>query len=1211
MKQTLLQQIEEEMARLEEEMLLGDVSTQSFDLVNNTSVQDNILSPKTKVQDFGIQYKDVLGKPKKYDGILTKNDNFVVSAGMFNLKRTNESESNNDQWFDIIVNGNKVGKYGLSFYNDIKAIGIGDLEIYPEYRNKGYGTRTIKDIISKYKNTADLIYCFVDKDNTDAIRLYKRLGTVSDKSNTSQKVGEYEWRNPNGQYYVEFYNRNKSLTKENYERPWSLEEIKMYVPDKYEELSKCPIHRWRAESGIELIHKEPTRDELDRIWKNWNLMPKEMQNISDKKSIELFGITNAENYKKLTAESTDTVITEGKHWPEDYKKTAINMIKAAPLGQTTWYSTPLIELDVNTIANEFGPLSHKNSNLGYFSTIIKWFIEYTGTDKNKYQEFIERKLDEIIQTLLYLSNNSTEEIKIKDDLKTKWKFSDFEEYAKKIQSQISQAQQEKSKNLTLVDKGYDIIPIRSYEELNKKFGGYTTGYRGQSEWCHTNGESTYNSWVDNGTKMFFVLAKKGWENIRPPVPNTTTAYDEYGISLIAILVDVFNNKLLNATLRWNHIIEPNETVPGTSVDRAFLGWADLDEAVGIKVEDIVKKQLKEKREEQERNIKDANAIVEEILKGIDTISTDAIPTKYRHYITEIKIPSSITSIGNSAFSNCRSLTQVTIPDSVTSIGRGAFEDCSSLTSFIVDTNNTNYSSANGLLLSKDGKTLISGINGDVVIPNSVIRIRSYAFSGCDGLMSITIPDSVTSILEGAFGGCSGLTSINIPNSVTSISDYAFDDCDGLISITIPNSVISILPYAFEGCSSLKSIIIPNSVMNIRSYAFSHCDSLMSIIIPDSVTRIDYGAFYRCNPNIVVTVSKNFDANIFKEACLPKTAKIKIVDNINESSKNYFIESDIQGFEHMSLDELKDLILDGIHDRMIENDVTDYEAKILNMAIIGSRNRHTAKSDSDLDVVLEYSGKMREDDLFDILHSETEDGEFEIDGIAIDVNPIRAQQTGTLEDYLNKSKKYDEYVLSKVKLNETKKKRKKRNYRQYGAFYPYWPIFPIHPPKPDKPDSEPEDITPDGGETDIGDIGGGIDAGGIGESEIQTNLGKILLTEATHEQAMNYMRKILKHWKTNIIEIVFTKKSTGATRKIRVHFDEDFVKNACNGGNDEIVKQIRATNKERDNMIVCEMLPNRKYQFRTIPLRNVKSLKIKDYKTWRYTKHGDVSDINLK
>ena len=60
-----------------------------------------------------------------------------------------------------------------------------------------------------------------------------------------------------------------------------------------------PVHRWRADNGIELIHKEPTRDEFERIWKNWQLMPDEMKSKSDKKSIELFGITNRENYEKL------------------------------------------------------------------------------------------------------------------------------------------------------------------------------------------------------------------------------------------------------------------------------------------------------------------------------------------------------------------------------------------------------------------------------------------------------------------------------------------------------------------------------------------------------------------------------------------------------------------------------------------------------------------------------------------------------------------------------------------------------------------------------------------------------------------------------------------------------------------------------------------------------------------------------------------------
>ena len=87
-----------------------------------------------------------------------------------------------------------------------------------------------------------------------------------------------------------------------YERPWTLDQIKANLPDKYDELSKDPVHKWRAETGIELIHKEPSKDELDRIWKNWQLMDDEMKAISDKKSKELFGISNREHYMRLSKE---------------------------------------------------------------------------------------------------------------------------------------------------------------------------------------------------------------------------------------------------------------------------------------------------------------------------------------------------------------------------------------------------------------------------------------------------------------------------------------------------------------------------------------------------------------------------------------------------------------------------------------------------------------------------------------------------------------------------------------------------------------------------------------------------------------------------------------------------------------------------------------------------------------------------------------------
>lgn len=88
-----------------------------------------------------------------------------------------------------------------------------------------------------------------------------------------------------------------------YEPPYTLEQIRDKYPEKvYKELAACPIHRWRAVTGIELIHKEPTIEELKRIWNNWQLMSAEEKTISDQKSIQLFGMDNETHYLTLIDE---------------------------------------------------------------------------------------------------------------------------------------------------------------------------------------------------------------------------------------------------------------------------------------------------------------------------------------------------------------------------------------------------------------------------------------------------------------------------------------------------------------------------------------------------------------------------------------------------------------------------------------------------------------------------------------------------------------------------------------------------------------------------------------------------------------------------------------------------------------------------------------------------------------------------------------------
>ena len=135
----------------------------------------------------------------------------------------------------------------------------------------------------------------------------------------------------------------------------------------------------------------------------------------------------------------------------------------------------------------------------------------------------------------------------------------------------------------------------SYEELHSQFGGDDkTGYptRRGSGWCHTNGGSTYSIWTDNFKKFFFVIAKDGWEDIKPHdnPKEDDNAYDDYGLSLMAILVSR-EGKLLKYTLRWNHVVGPSATKPGRAVDNAFISFAELSQVTGLDVEAEVKREL--------------------------------------------------------------------------------------------------------------------------------------------------------------------------------------------------------------------------------------------------------------------------------------------------------------------------------------------------------------------------------------------------------------------------------------------------------------------------------------------------------------------------------------------------------------------------------------------------------------------------------------------
>lgn len=113
---------------------------------------------------------------------------------------------------------------------------------------------------------------------------------------------------------------------------------------------------------------------------------------------------------------------------------------------------------------------------------------------------------------------------------------------------------------------------------------------------------------------------------------------------------------------------------------------------------------------------------------------------------------------------------------------------------------------------------------------------------------------------------------------------------------------------------------------------------------------------------------------------------------------------------MSAVEIEEMVSYYVQAKIIENDL---DAQVENVIISGSRCREIEKNGSDLDVVVDYKGTIREDDFFNILH---EDG-FTIAGIVVDINPITEDKTGLLEEYLEST---EQYLIEKARERKLEK-----------------------------------------------------------------------------------------------------------------------------------------------------------------------------------------------
>lgn len=259
---------------------------------------------------------------------------------------------------------------------------------------------------------------------------------------------------------------------------------------------------------------------------------------------------------------------------------------------------------------------------------------------------------------------------------------------------------------------------------------------------------------------------------------------------------------------------------------------------------------------------------------------------FRREIQEVVIEEGITSIGYAAFANCYQLQKVTIASSVKKIRSDAFANCIGLSdinmgsgveeleldvfygaavksltlsknlknidrfslvglwsveNIYVESGSSFYSSRDGVLYTKDEKTLVlypMNRQGGYLVPEGTVKIADNAFTQ-SAITSIGLPDSVTEIGEFAFDQCEKLTELVFPKNLKVINRYVCSGDTALISVTIPEGVTQIKEDAFSDCTSLKTVTLPSTIKSIDNAFPSYTEIIFT---GNGIYRQEDGSF---------------------------------------------------------------------------------------------------------------------------------------------------------------------------------------------------------------------------------------------------------------------------------------------------------------------------------------------------------------------------------
>ena len=168
----------------------------------------------------------------------------------------------------------------------------------------------------------------------------------------------------------------------------------------------------------------------------------------------------------------------------------------------------------------------------------------------------------------------------------------------------------------------------------------------------------------------------------------------------------------------------------------------------------------------------------------------------------------VTEIRDFAGCNLEFAEKIIIGKNVEAIGEWAFTNNQKLKAFEVSEENPYFCSVDGVLFTKDMKTLLffpcANVN-EYTVPDTVETIRSKAFYKCVNLEKVNLSSKLKSIEEKAFFRCSALRNVELGEALESIGKDAFGYCSSMTAITLPENISFVGDYAFFNCTALYTV----------------------------------------------------------------------------------------------------------------------------------------------------------------------------------------------------------------------------------------------------------------------------------------------------------------------------------------------------------------------------------------------------------------------